>query len=60
MKFPPSALSAIRCEPPPSAGTPASLASAFRPYSASFTGPVLSNSTYLRPKLFATVSPCST
>ena len=52
-----SALSAIRCEPLPSTSTPASFASAFRPYSPSFTGPVASNSTYLRPKLRATVSP---
>src|SRR5664279_2893118 len=51
----------IRCEPVPSAATPASFAAALRLYRASFTGESAPwNSTYLLPRLLPTERPCST
>src|SRR5690349_1378311 len=55
-----SLLMEIRCDPVPSAGTPTSLAAARRVYNASLIDEFpAANSTYLLPKLFAAVIPCS-
>ncbi|CAM3331051.1 hypothetical protein STSO111631_14235 [Stackebrandtia soli] len=59
VKVPISPPMTIRCDPVPSGGTPASFAAARRPYNANLMFAV-ANSTYLRPKLFATDRPRST
>ena len=61
VKGPTGLTSVMRWEPPPSTGTPATFASAFRLYRDSLMLPGSpANSTYLPPKLLPTVSPRST